>query len=637
MNQSSNKSNEFEAKKLFLEHIAYRLRYYAVIMTTHAGSGHITSCLSCAELMAVIFFHYMEFDPDHYENPDNDRFILSKGHAAPILYAVWYVLGKISYNELLTYRKAHSRLEGHLTRRFPYVDCATGSLGIGLSVGVGQALHAKLRSKTFKTFVLLGDSELAEGSIWEAVLIAVHYKLDNLIAIVDMNRLGQSTETIFGYDAAHYKAIFDAHGWHSVIIENGHDIGLLIDAIDRNLVARKAPIIFIVHTIKGFGVSRSENKEGFHGKAFQVSDLDVILQELHETASDTANPVQVQYQWNPPLPSKTKTDTVRIAKTIDLAESLFDLGETYATRKAFGVALSALGDLNLNIVSLDAEVKNSTYADIFEQSHPNRFFQCFVAEQNMISMAVGMQARGEIPFVSTFGAFLTRAHDQLRMAAIGQNAIKVVGSHAGVSIGEDGPSQMGLEDIAMMVAMPKSIILYPCDAISTVKLMNLMLQYNDGISYLRTTREATPLIYNDKHSFEIGGFHVLKESMQDIVTIIGAGITIFEALKAYDLLQKEQIVTRIIDLYCIKPIKAKNLANAISKNSKYVIVVEDHYKQGGIGQTLFEVLAPYSLTIKHLAIENIPYSATPSEQRALHQIDASAIVNSVKSCFNDTI
>jgi len=617
-------------KKLFLEHIAYQLRYYTVIMTTEAGSGHVTSCLSCAEIMAVLFFDVMQFDPNDYSHDNNDRFILSKGHAAPILYAVWHLLGKISKKELLTYRQAHSRLEGHPTRRFPYVDCATGSLGIGLSVGIGQALHAKLRNKTFKTFVLLGDSELSEGSIWEALLIAVHYKLDNLIAIVDMNRLGQSTETMVGYHAETYQEIFEAHGWHCFIVENGNEIAALQHAFNQNIFVAAKPTIFIVHTIKGAGIAMCANKTGFHGKAFAKEELGEVLKDLQECAGDAAKPVD--YSWRANLPKSISTQKKQNAKIIDSPEQLF-FEKKYATRKAFGITLATLGNLNQSIVSLDAEVKNSTYADIFEKAHPNRFFQCFVAEQNMVSMAVGFQARGEIPFVSTFGVFLTRAHDQMRMAAIGNNALRIVGSHAGVSIGQDGPSQMALEDIAMMATLRNSIILYPCDAISTARLMNIMLQYNDGISYLRTTREETEIIYNNSHAFEIGGFHVLKKSDQDVVTIIGAGITVFEALKAHELLKKENINTRVIDLYCIKPINAEKLASAIKQKNRFIVVVEDHYKQGGIGQILFEALAPYNVKINHLAVDKIPQSATPEEQRVMHHIDKTAIIKSVKSFF----
>lgn len=618
-------------KTAFLKNIAYQLRYNTVIMTTEAGSGHLTSCLSCSEIMAVLFFDIMQFDPDHYNNSNNDRFILSKGHAAPILYVIWYLLGKISYDELLTYRQTNSRLEGHPTNRFPYVDCATGSLGIGLSVGVGQALHAKLRKKTFKTFVLLGDSELSEGSIWEAVLLAVHYKLDNLIAIVDMNRLGQSTETIFGYDARRYQAIFQAFGWHCIVVDDGHDITQLQNAFKSSHLQSGKPKILIVHTIKGAGISTCANKSGFHGKAFSKDQLNSVLHELQQSFGN--NEQTNTMVWKPNIPEQNTYLKFKQIKIIENTNSLFETKKKYATRKAFGIGLAKLGDLNEQIVSLDAEVKNSTYADIFETAHPDRFFQCFVAEQNMVSMAVGMQARGNIPFISTFGVFLTRAHDQLRMAGIGRNAVRVIGSHAGVSIGQDGPSQMALEDIAMMVTVPNSIIFYPCDATSTIKLMNLMTQYNNGISYLRTTREETPIIYDDSYSFEIAGFHVIKENTQDVVTIIGAGVTLFEALKAHDILEEKQLFVRVIDLYCIKPINAHALSESIAPNSKFIIIVEDHYRQGGIGQILFEALAQYNFTIKHLAVDSIPQSATPEQQRAIHNIDANAIIKTIESLF----
>jgi transketolase len=615
----------------FLKHKAYRLRRLVLQMTTKAGSGHATSCLSCAEIMAMLFFDVMCFDPDNYENPNNDRFILSKGHAAPILYAIWHELGKVSQKELFSYRTLGSSLEGHPTRRFLYTECATGSLGIGLSVGVGESLYAKMESLTYKTFVLLGDSELSEGSIWESVFIAAQYKLDNLVAIIDMNRLGQSTETMFANHAEKYKVLFAACGWHPIVVKNGHDIVLLKQAFAESVSITGKPVVIIADTIKGYGVTFAENKNGFHGKAFDEEQLSTILPELETRFSDAVS--EPDFSWEPLLPPNIAVQKQKKIQLIQKPSELFK-EKKIPTRKAFGIVLAELGTLNECVVSLDAEVKNSTYAEIFESAHPNRFFQCFVAEQNMIGSAIGFASRGAVPFVSTFSCFLSRAFDQIRMAAIGTAAIKIVGSHAGVSIGQDGPSQMGLEDIAMMKTVQNSVIFYPCDAISTAKVMNVMLQYNDGICYLRTTREATEVIYNDSHEFELGGFQVLKKSQQDMVVIIAAGVTVFESLKAYEMLQKEEMFVRVIDLYCVKPLNAETLTAEIRASNGKVVIVEDHYKDGGIGESIMATLCNKLFYFEHLGIFEIPTSGSQEEQRRFHQIDAKAIVEAVKQVAN---
>ena len=491
--------------KKFVEHKAYKMRLESLLMTTKAGSGHPTSALSCADLVAALFFYAMHFDPNDFNNPNNDHFILSKGHASPILYAAWKELGKISEQEMMSYRQFGSPIEGHPTLRFKYAEAATGSLGIGLSIGAGMALAGRLEARNYFTYVLMGDSEITEGSVWEAAEIAAYYKLSNLIGIVDCNRLGQSTETIHGYHAQRYAQKFEAFGWKSVVID-GHDMLQIVGALDKARMNEDRPFMIIAKTIKGYGVDRVENKEGFHGRAFSQKELDEILPQFEQRfAAAAAN--GRSFQWQPNLPEKIMVrdglcessspraeekkfslNQVRVpdqasgeggSRRIQIHESTYKKGELIATRKAYGQSLTQLGAACKNVVSLDAEVKNSTFAQLFEDKYPNRFFQCFVAEQNMVGMGIGFARRNTLPFISTFACFFSRAYDQIRMAAIGTTALRLCGSHAGVSIGQDGPSQMGLEDIALMRALPESIVLYPCDAPSTHALVEQMANYNN--------------------------------------------------------------------------------------------------------------------------------------------------------------
>ncbi len=535
---------------------AYNLRVLSLEATTAAGSGHPSSCLSSADIVATLFFHVLKYDLSNPDNPTNDRFILSKGHAAPILYAAWEQLGVISKEDLLSFRSFSSVLEGHPTPRFAYTDVATGSLGCGLSYGLGMALSARLSSLPFYTYVLLGDSEMAEGSVWEAIEIASFYKVDNLVAIVDVNSLGQTTYTLDNHDVKKHEARWKAFGWNTYII-NGHDIAQILEALTQAKTIRDKPTVIIAHTVKGYGLLSSESKEGYHGKAFPKKDLPLILKELKDRFPDDANftfePVVI-----PPYIRKKK-----VTSKVVLPKSTYQQGTAIATRKVFGETLALAGTVVSTLVSLDAEVKNSTFAEIFERAFPRRFFQCFVAEQNMIAMANGFTARHYITFSSTFASFLTRAHDQLRMAAIGRSPLRIAGSHAGVSIGQDGPSQMGLEDIGCMRALPDSLVLYPCDATSTHNLLELMLNYNEGISYLRLTRAETPVIYDSSEVFVVGGSKVLRESDSDSVCIIAAGITVFEALKAYDVLHKKGVNVSIVDAYSLKPLDEAALKNRL--------------------------------------------------------------------------
>jgi transketolase len=612
----------------FIEHKAYALRYWSVKLPAQAGSGHTTSCLSAADIVAVLFFYAMKYDPYNYNNPDNDRFILSKGHAAPLLYAAWHELDLITDEEMLSYRKFGSPLEGHPTRRFKYAETATGSLGIGLSVGVGQALCAKLDKRNYRTYVLMGDSESSEGSVWEAVQLAEYYKLDNLIAFVDVNNLGQSTETMLDYKIKQYVERFSSFGWQ-VFDVDGHNVKSLMEVIDQAHQVVGKPVMIIAKTVKGYGVDFAAGLQGFHGKTFAGEKEKQALDDLKKNFPQAAQ-YKNDYEWKPAHPQPDALAYSGATTIVIIEKPEYKKGDMIATRKAYGTALALLGDICDAVVSLDAEVKNSTYADIFESMHPERFFQCFVAEQNMVGMGVGFDCRGRIPFISTFSSFFSRAHDQIRMAAIGNAALRLVGSHCGVSIGQDGPSQMGLEDIAIMRCLPESIVLYPSDAVSTHKLVEQMARYSNGISYLRTTRMETPVLYDNDEQFPVGGCKVLRKSEKDVACIVGAGVTLHEALKAYDMLAKENVFVSVIDLYSIKPLDAATLLSVARTSGNTVVTVEDHYREGGIGETVMSALCNENITIHSLAVHRLPRSGNPQELLAFEEIDAAAIVKIVK-------
>lgn len=611
-------------EKKFLEYQAYKLRRNALAMTTNAGSGHPTSALSAADIVSALFFYAMRFDPSNNNNPLNDRFILSKGHAAPLLYAVWAQLGALPESELFTYRMFNSPLEGHPTWQFKYAEAATGSLGMGLSIGAGMCLEGRITKHNFYTYVVMGDSEITEGSIWEAAEIASFYHLSNLIGIVDCNRLGQSTQTIHAWHTQRYADKFEAFGWKTIVID-GHDMLQICSALDK-AHSNERPTMIIAKTIKGYGVESVENKEGFHGKAFTKEELESILKQLDERFSSVIQFTNKSFTWKPKLP---KEITVAQKPRLEVKPPHYKLAQEIATRAAYGDALIAIGHANPDIISLDGEVKNSTHADHFEQVFPERFIQCFVAEQNMVGMAIGLQKRGLIPFVSTFGVFFSRAADQIRMAAIGKSALRLVGSHAGIEIGQDGPSQMALEDISFMSALPDSIVVYPCDAVSTYKLVEQMSNYTQGISYLRITRGQTPVIYPDTQEFILGGCNVLKTDPQDSVTIIAAGITVHESLKAYQLLIQEGIMVSVIDLYCIKPLDIKTITQEAVRTGR-VITVEDHYLSGGIGQAVCYALRNTAVEITCLAVQELPRSGLPQELLSWAGIDAQGIVKTVK-------
>lgn len=615
--------------KRFLAYKAYQLRLFSLLMTTKAGSGHPTSCLSAADLVSALFFYAMRYDPLHFFKTVHDHFILSKGHAAPLLYAAWKEAGVLQEKDLYEYRSINSVLEGHPTARFPYAEAATGSLGMGLSFGAGMALADRFKKSPAYTYVLMGDSEISEGSVWEAVEIAAHYKLDHLIALVDCNGLGQSTQTLHDQHVDRYAQQFAGFGWHVLTID-GHDMYQIMKTLDKVREVVDRPTVIIAKTIKGYGVASVEGKMGYHGKPFSQKEVHDAMQELQQRFPDEAS-YHEQYAWNPTgyglLPEINN-------EQITLKAHAYKIGESIATRHVYGQALAAAGAANKSIVSLDAEVKNSTFADIFEAKYPERFVQCFIAEQNMIGMSVGFAREGFIPFASTFSAFLTRAHDQLRMAVMSDVALRVCGSHAGVSIGQDGPSQMGLEDIALMRTLPHSVILYPCDAPSTYRLVEQMCNYTAGISYLRTTRMATPVIYGPEEEFFIGKCKVLRLSQEDKACVIAAGITVHEALKAYEILAQEGIAIAVVDAYSVKPLDVETIARVAAKAGKCVVTVEDHYVQGGLGEAVCAALADQQGKIRILGVTALPRSGKPEELLADAGIDAAAIGEAVKNMIS---
>jgi transketolase len=603
-----------------LMNIATRLRIDSVRATTAAASGHPSTCFSAAEIVAALFFSEMRYDPRNPQHPDSDRFVLSKGHAAPLLYAAWAEAGFLEREELLKLRRIDSDLEGHPTPRLPFVDVATGSLGQGLCAGVGIALNARRIQSVYRTYVLLGDGESAEGSVWEAADVAAFQRLDTLCAITDVNALGQSGPTQFAHDMEALARRWRGFGWHTLVVD-GHDLSAILAALGDARGTSGQPTMILARTLKGKGVSFMEDKGGWHGKAVKSgAELDAALKELQAQLVPEEEPLA------PPAPPATVNRPEPAPASVGALE--YKIGDAVATREAYGTAIAKLG-ADGRVVALDADVKNSTFSERFEQRYPERFYENFIAEQVMIGAAMGLASRGAIPFPSTFAAFLTRAYDFIRMAAISNLNIKMAGSHAGVSIGEDGPSQMALEDLAMMRTEPNITVLYPCDAVSTERLVELMA-YHPGPAYMRTSRPKTPVLYGDGETFEIGGLKVLRQSANDVVTVVGGGITVFEALKAYDQLQPEGINIRVIDLYSLQPIDAATLTRCGAETHGRMITVEDHYAGGGIGDAVASAVADARLTVVRLAVREIPRSGTPDELVDRYGISARHIVAAVR-------
>ena len=602
-----------------LKGIANQLRIHSITSTTAAGSGHPTSCCSAGDVVATLFFGHMRYDAKnpHYHN--NDRFILSKGHAAPLLYAAWAETGLFPASELLKLRQFGSDFEGHPTPRLPFVDVATGSLGQGLSVGAGMALAARLDHLNYNTYVLLGDGEIAEGSVWEAASFAGVYKLNNLIAIVDDNRLGQSQATAFGHDIGVYRKRFEAFGWRVEDID-GHDIEEILEVLS-GVGLNDQPLCILAKTYKGAGVSFLQDKDGWHGKPLSQEEAAKAVAELQPSSKSGIGV---------PIPAPAQLPAPNNAAPAGYPPINYKPGDLVATREAYGTALARIGETDQRIVALDGDTKNSTYADKFFKKFPDRSIECFIAEQNMVGVATGFGARGKVPFASTFACFFTRAYDQIRVAGISQANLKLAGSHVGVSIGEDGPSQMALEDIAMMRAVVGSVVLYPSDAVSTEKLLEQMAQ-KKGICFLRTSRPQTPVIYGNDEKFPVGGAKVLRQNTGDKATVVAAGVTLHEALKAADALKAEGIGITVIDAYSIKPLGRDVIKAAAQKTGHTVITVEDHYLEGGLGDAVAGELSADGIKVHKLAVTALPRSGKPAELLAHFGIDAAGIVKKVKS------
>lgn len=604
-----------------LHNKATQLRINSVRATSEAGSGHPSSCASAADIVAALFFSVMRYDPQNPKAPNSDRFILSKGHAAPLLYAAWAEAGLFPTSDLLKLRTLTSDLEGHPTPRLPFVDMATGSLGQGLSVGVGIALNAKFVDKLdHRTYVLMGDGESVEGSVWEAAEVGRQHRLDNLCAIVDINRLGQSDPTMLQHDMDAYRSRWAGFGWHAIVV-NGHDLSALLRAFDEAARTKGRPTVLLAQTYKGKGISFMEDRADWHGKPLKKGEeTQKAIDELTKQLSPNGAAVQIH---TPSAPSAAHGTIGTIPPPP------YKIGDAVATREAFGAALEALGSANPLVVALDADVKNSTYTDKFGKKFPNRFFENFIAEQNMVGAAAGLAACGKIPFAATFACFFSRAYDFIRMAAISGSNIKLVGTHVGVSIGEDGPSQMGLEDIAMMAVQPNVTVLYPSDGNSTYRLLEAAAQHK-GMVYVRAGRPKTPVIYGQDERFHIGGSKIIRESTSDILTIVAAGVTLFEALKAHDQLKAAGIAVRVIDLYSIAPIDRTTLVESGRATQRRILTVEDHYAHGGLGDAVLSAVSTEGIAVHKLAVREIPHSGKPEELVDHYGIGVRSIVEAAK-------
>ena len=601
---------------------AKRLSILSMMATTTAGSGHPTSCMSAAELVAGTFFYAMKFDPKNANSPDGDRFVLSKGHAAPVLYAAFAEAGVFPDSRVMTLRQFSSELEGHPTPRIPGVDAATGSLGQGLSVGAGLAIGARMDKSVTRVYVMMGDGEMAEGQVWEAAAFAGHYKLDNLTVLADVNALGQSEPTMYQHDMEVYRKKFEAEGWVAEVID-GHDVAAVLAALDRAKATKGQPQAIIARTVKGHGVSFLAGKQHWHGKPIPKDQLDAALKEVGGPINVPADPgksyARAVLPTPPDFPSPAAPD--------------YDPSKQVATREAYGFALKRIGAVNPHVVAISGDVKNSTFSEVFGDAFPDHFYQGYIAEQNLVSAGVGLAARGKVPFLDTFACFLARAYDQVRMAAISRSNINLCGSHCGVSIGEDGPSQMALEDLACFRAVHSSAVLYPGDAVSTERLTEAMAR-RAGINYMRTSRPKMPILYSKDEKFPIPGFKVLRKSNQDKATVIGAGVTLHEALKAADELKKSGVAIRVIDLYCVKPIDGKALAAELAATGGRLITAEDHWPEGGIGEAVLSALAEAGAVpakYKMIAVRDMPHSGKPEELVDAFGISARHIAEAVKA------
>lgn len=607
-----------------LKDIAHKLRIHSITSTQASKSGHPTSCASIAEIMSVLFFNTMRYKISAPRDASSDRFILSKGHAAPILYAAWAEAGLFPTSDLMNLRKIDSDLEGHPTPRLNFVDVGTGSLGQGVAVACGMAYIGKVIDKAdYRTYVLVGDGESAEGSIWESLHFAGHYKLDNLCVIFDVNRLGQSEATSLQHQMEVYRKRLDAFGFNAIVVD-GHDVDELCKAFFEASVTKDRPTAIVAKTYKGKHFPNIEDLENWHGKPLGENANDVIqhLQSLIRNAG----PVQIA----PPSPQKESAKKVNISNVQLATPPAYKLGESVATRLAYGTALAKIAMNNDRVIALDGDTKNSTYSDKLKKAFPERFIECFIAEQNLVGVAIGAACRDRtVAFVSTFATFFTRAFDQIRMGAISQTNVNFVGSHCGVSIGEDGPSQMGLEDIAMFRTIPGSTVFYPSDAVSTERAVELAAN-TKGVCFIRTSRPNTAVLYENNEPFQVGKAKVVKQSANDTVLLIGAGVTLYEALNAATELEKSGVHARVLDPFTIKPIDKEAIVQNAAQCGGRIVVVEDHYKQGGVGEAVMSAVADQrNVVVKHLGVEQVPRSGPPTVLIDMFGISARCIVAAV--------
>jgi transketolase len=580
--------------------------------------------MSAAEIVAALFFAEMRFDPQDPQHPEADRFVLSKGHAAPILYAAWAAVGAFPRDELLKLRTIDSDLEGHPTPRLPFVDVATGSLGQGLCAAVGMALNARRIASDYRTYALLGDGETAEGAIWEAAQAAAFHKLDSLCGITDVNGFGQSRGTQWDHHLDEFTARWSAFGWHTIAID-GHDLQAILAALAEAKTIKGKPTMIVARTLKGKGVAAIENKDGWHGKALKAGkEADDAIAELERQYVQTSDAPPVI-----PKPGRRLSEPPAPDFATAMPAPKYGPGQQVATREAYGDILPALGAADPRIVALDADVKNSTYSEKFEKKFPERFYQMFIAEQAMVGAAMGLASRGAIPFPSSFACFLERASDFIRLAGISNSNVKLAGSHAGVSIGEDGPSQMALEDLAMMRGVPNCTVFYPCDGVSAERLIALAAT-TPGLVYLRLTRPKTDVIYQPTDTFVVGGSKTLRESAKDVVTVVAAGITVFEALEAHKALEKENLPIRVVDAYSVQPLDRDTMVAAGRATGGRIVTVEDHYAHGGLGDAVSEAVWDQGFKVQRLAVREIPRSGQPKELLERFGISARAIVDAVK-------
>ncbi|KAM9343763.1 transketolase-like protein 2 [Pholidichthys leucotaenia] len=613
-----------------LKDIANKLRIHSVNATCASNSGHPTSCCSAAEIMSVLFFNTMRYKADKPRHHCNDRFVLSKGHAAPVLYAAWAEAGFVKKSDLVNLRKLDSDLEGHPTPKLEFVDVATGSLGQGLGAACGMAYTGKYFDKSsYRVYCLLGDGECSEGSVWEAMAFASYYKLNNLVAIIDVNRLGQSEPAPLQHDMETYRKRCEAFGWNTYVV-CGHDVEELCKAFWQAQQVKDKPTCIVAKTFKGKGLSVFkekgkiiEDEENWHGKPIPKDMKDAILKELESNIQNPGKTI------DPELPNEDAEPAD--LSNISLSPPEYKLGDKVATRRAYGTALKKMGKASNRIVALDGDTKNSTFSETFKREFPDRYIECFIAEQNMVSVAIGCAARDRtVAFASTFAAFFSRAYDQIRMGAISQTNINLVGSHCGVSIGEDGPSQMALEDLAMFRAIPTCTVFYPCDAVSTERAVELSAN-TKGMCFIRTSRPDTAVIYPPEEVFEVGVAKVVRQSDEDCVTVIGAGVTLHEALTAADQLAADGINIRVIDPFTIKPLDASTILASAKATKGQIITVEDHYREGGLGEAVLSAVSEQpDIVVTRLAVSGVPRSGKPQELLDLFGISAKCIVCAVK-------